>query len=348
MTTRNNNSSRFTRRQLLTAIPGLAILAAGVACGDDDNNNAGGTPTATAESTPGGAGNATPTTTGESAFPVTIEHELGSTTVESAPTRIVAAGFNEADFLLAFGIVPVGVRDFVGEFPEETRPWAADLIGDAAPVDIGGMEIDFEQVAQLEPDAILAVYAFLDENSYGLLSGIAPTVTAPAGGATWQEQTMITGRVLGQEERAAEIVAEIDQRFADVAAEHPEFQEKTLALLWGVGEPGEGYTLLEPSDLRAQIFYNMGFTPPETTGSISNEQAALIDQDVIAVFGWTEEDLAEDELFQGLSAVQAGRVVYVGGWETEMAGALGFGSPLSIPYAIELAAPLLAEAIQAG
>src|SRR5690606_29369791 len=122
----------------------------------DDDNGDESTPTTTGENTPAGTSDPSPTTTGDAAFPVTIEHEFGSTTVESAPTRIVAAGFNEADFLLAFGIVPVGVRDFIGEFPEETRPWAVDLIGDAAPVDIGGTEIDFEQVAQLEPDAILA------------------------------------------------------------------------------------------------------------------------------------------------------------------------------------------------
>ena len=57
------------------------------------------------------------------AFPVTIEHAFGSTTIPAAPQRVVTIGFNEADFALALGVVPVGVRDFIGEYPEEGRPW---------------------------------------------------------------------------------------------------------------------------------------------------------------------------------------------------------------------------------
>ena len=55
--------------------------------------------------------------------------------------------------------------------------------------------------------------------------------------------------------------------------------------------------------------------------------------------------MASNPLFQGLRAVQDGRVTYVA-WESDLAGALGFSSPLSIPYAIDLAAPLLAETLE--
>ncbi len=319
-----NPAVHSTRRQFIKGVGAVALAGLLAACGSEKDPE--------------------PTAEASDAFPVTIDHEFGSTTIEQTPTRIVAAGFNEVDFILAFGETPVGVRDFIGTYPEDTRPWAVDLIGDTELPVIGGNEIDFELVASLNPDVIMAVYAFLDEGAYTNLSGIAPTVAGPAGGATWKEQTLITGRALGKETRAEEIVREVDQRFADAAGAHPEFAGKTLAIVWGVGDPGSGYTLLEEADLRAQFFYNLGFVPPPLTGEISPEQANVIDQDLIVVFGWTEADLASDALFQGLTAVQEGRVVYFA-WESDLAGALGFSSPLSIPYAIDLAAPALAAAL---
>ena len=42
------------------------------------------------------------------AFPVTIEHALGTTTIEEEPTRVVAVGYAEADYPLSLGVVPVG------------------------------------------------------------------------------------------------------------------------------------------------------------------------------------------------------------------------------------------------
>ncbi|MGE3962261.1 MAG: ABC transporter substrate-binding protein [Dehalococcoidia bacterium] len=338
----------LTRRQFLAGLGSAAAAAAFLAaCGDGDDPapaSATGSASGGEASTPTVPATETSPST-PAAFPVTIEHEFGSTTIEHAPSRIVAAGFNEVDFLLAFGVVPVGVRDFLGSYPEETRPWAVDLIGDTEVIVIGGQEIDFELVAGLNPDLIMAVYAFLDEGAYQALSGIAPTVTASQGGATWQEQTLITGRALGQQARAEEILAGIEERFGAVSTEHPEFAGKSLAILWGIGDPGVQYRLLPPTDLRAQFFYNMGFVAPEKTGEISPEEVNLLDQDLLAVFGWSEEAMAEHPLFQGLAAVQEGRVTYVA-WDSDLAGALGFSSPLSIPYAVDLAVPVLAETLR--
>jgi hypothetical protein len=48
--------------------------------------------------------------------------------------------------------------------------------GEALPT-VGAAEIDVEAVAALEPDLIVGIYSFMDEATYELLSGIAPTVT---------------------------------------------------------------------------------------------------------------------------------------------------------------------------
>jgi iron complex transport system substrate-binding protein len=46
-----------------------------------------------------------------SAFPVTIEHKYGSTTIEEAPERVAVVGLREQDALLGLGIVPVATTE---------------------------------------------------------------------------------------------------------------------------------------------------------------------------------------------------------------------------------------------
>ena len=53
-----------------------------------------------------------------------------------------------------------------------------------------------------------------------------------------------------------------------------------------------------------------------------------------------------DPVFRAIPAVQQGRVAYLGPFETEFAAALGYSSPLSLPYAIDTVAPQLDAALQ--
>ncbi|HJE11775.1 MAG TPA: iron-siderophore ABC transporter substrate-binding protein, partial [Corynebacterium glutamicum] len=46
------------------------------------------------------------TSTGDSVFPVSIEHEFGTTTIDDVPERIVTLGVTDADIVLALGTVP--------------------------------------------------------------------------------------------------------------------------------------------------------------------------------------------------------------------------------------------------
>ncbi|MDO5730562.1 hypothetical protein [Corynebacterium sphenisci] len=62
----------------------------------------------------------------EGAFPVTIEHAFGETTIEEAPQRVVALGHSDVDPLLALGVTPVWVRAWTSEGP---LPWQEPLIG---------------------------------------------------------------------------------------------------------------------------------------------------------------------------------------------------------------------------
>jgi iron complex transport system substrate-binding protein len=310
-------------------------LVAACGGGDDDGDDT--------SSAPGESG-AAAAVDGE--FPVTVEHRYGTTEIPEAPERVVTAGFNDADYALAFGVVPVGVRDFIGTFDEDARPWAQEALGGATPEKVSDSDgvLNYEEIAGARPDLILA-YSYLEEAEYETLSQIAPTVVEPNIGTLWEAHTRDVGRALGQPERAEEIVAEVNEHFDAARTTYPEFEGVTLAIQFGV-EP-ESYYLIEPGDPRIGLFTSLGFVMPETTGEISREQVDLLDQELLVVIG-DEEAYGSDELLQGLDAVQEGRVVYLGGFETDFAGALGFDSPLSLPYAVDVVAPLLAEALASG
>lgn len=324
----------------------LVAAAALTACG-------GGTSTTTADSdTASGSASSvtsTPSDPLESAaaaetFPVTIEHMFGETVVPEPPERVVTLGFNGQDFTLALGVVPVGIREYLA-YDYESRPWAQDLLPEESIPTVGGEEIDIEGVAALDPDVIVAIYSFIDEDLYALLSDIAPTVAQPGeyevGGTPWQEQLRMTGRALGREDRAGATVEEVEALFAEAREAHPEFEGRTVAVaFWFEGE----FFILEPQDLRARFFQDLGFAMPETTGAISAEQLSLLDQDVLVVVGARPADLADNEVFKNLDVVQQGRTVHLGQFSDDFGGALGFGSPLSLPYALEVAVPRLADA----
>jgi iron complex transport system substrate-binding protein len=292
----------------------------------------------------GGSGEA-PAPAASGSFPVTLQHAFGPTTVPAAPARVVAVGFNDADFLLALGVVPVGVRDFVGAYDEAKRPWAQQALGGAQPEVVGAGDVEFEKVAALQPDLIMGVYSFMDQNTYDTLSRIAPTVAPPTTGdtaATWQEQTRTTGKALGREQQAEEVVAATEQVFADARAANPQLAGKQVAVDLVV----EGvHYLLGADDLRSQVFQGLGVTVPPTTETLSDETLSRLDGDAIVVIGATQAQLAGNAVFQNLAAVRSGKTVYTGGYESDFAGAIGFGSPLSLPVAVDDITPQLAAVL---
>jgi iron complex transport system substrate-binding protein len=282
------------------------------------------------------------------AWPVSIENRFGTTEVPARPQRVVTVGFNDQDFVLALGVPPVGVRENLGDYDADSRPWAADQLAGAELPTVGGQQIDVEAVAALRPDLIVGVYSFMDQATYDLLSGIAPTLAQTddhADGATpWQDQTLLTGRALGREDEAQELVDDVEGRFSAVAEEHPEFAGTTLAVDFaGVG--GSAHYLFGSDDLRTQFFSDLGFEVGDTSSAVSQEQLPVFDQDVLVGGGYTREEAVADPLFAGLDVVSSDRTVYLGDYTTDLMGALGYGSPLSLPYLLDrLEQPLAAAA----
>ncbi len=346
----------ISRRALLAGALGLGASALLAACGGDDgdgeptNTAAAGDdepePTATEDAADEAASEPTATadaSADEAAFPVTIDHAFGSTTIDEAPARVVSVDWNGADFALAVGVTPVGVREWLGGYPFQTRPWAQDEQGGVELETVGGAELDFEQIAALQPDLIIGLYAHLTEEVYATLSQIAPTIAHPSTETeiSWEEQMLLTGRALGHEEEAAEIVAGVEERYEDARSEHPEFDGLTAAF---VSFGPDGFWIFEAIDVRTQFLTSLGFQLPEETGQFSHEQADALELDA-AVAVVPREQFESDPLYGELDIVSAGRVIYLDDWTNDLAAAIGFNSPLSLGYLLDGIVPMLAAAV---
>jgi iron complex transport system substrate-binding protein len=315
--------------RLAAVLAALALSLALAACGGDDE----------------GADEqaATPAPESASAFPVTVEHKFGTTEIEQAPERVVAIGYTDQDPVLALGVVPLGVGDFLGGYDWRTRPWAQDALGGQQPKVVGGQEINFEAVAAQRPDLIFAINAGLQKGDYERLSQIAPTVAQSGDyidfGMPWDEQTLLVGQALGREDQARQVVEDVKAKFKAAREAHPEWQGRTAILAYG---GPDGYGAYATQDTRSRFLSDLGFKTPEAIDRLagdsffvqfSQEQFRLMDEDVVVMYG-AEKDILANPVFKRLDAVKEGRVIYVD-LTDQFAGAIGFASALSLPYLVD-------------
>ncbi|WP_022927903.1 iron-siderophore ABC transporter substrate-binding protein [Patulibacter americanus] len=332
--------SPHRRRLLPHLLLALAALLSGLilaACGGGSDDEA----TTT-------KGTAAPGAT--DAFPAKVTHKYGTTTVPKAPERVVAVGYNDQDFALALGVVPVGARQFQAGIDITRRPWAQASLKGARPELVGAEELNLERIASLRPDLILGIYSGMTKDEYDRLSQIAPTVAQTADhvdfGVPWPEQARATGQALGRTARAKEVVADVEADLAEAKGVE-DFSDRTLVLASG----GKEFSAFASADLRTRLFTSLGFTTPKAIddlagkqfyASISQERLDLLDADVLVIYG-KQAELERQPAFAALDVVKEGRVVYLDE-SGDLANALGFSSPLSIPYAVERFLPQLRAA----
>jgi iron complex transport system substrate-binding protein len=322
----------------------LLLVALIAGCGDDD------------EGSEREASGAAPAAAGEAAFPATVEHKYGTTTIERAPERVVVVGLREQDALLALGIVPVATTEWYGEHPGAIFPWATDELGDAPlPEVLSSTDgIQVEKVAAQRPDLILAVYSGLTQKEYDTLSKLAPVVAQPKGqvdwGSSWQDEITMVGAAVGKPDEAERLRAEAEAAIAAAAEANPDFEGQTAA----VATPYQGIYVYGPEDARSRFLVDLGFTfPPELEdvggedfgGQLSDERVDLLDVGALLWFADAEgaAELAKDSVYGKLDVHEEGRDIFLEEQGT-LYEATSFISVLSIPTLIEELVPKLAAA----
>ena len=314
---------------------------------------AGGTPeeSAPGESAPADSAQPSPA----EAFPRTIEHKFGTVTIPAQPRRVVSVGCSEHDVLLALGVIPVGVRDWYGNQPYATWPWAQDALGSATPEIIGSGALDMEAVVALQPDLIVGVSSGMSAEEYDLLSRIAPTLAQPGEyidyGTPWDEQTLFIGRALGLEDKAETVVSELKGRMQQIKNDNPAFIGASAAVAFLFQNSRGAYA---SQDTRSRILAQLGFKIPERYDelagdsfyiSISDELIELLDTDVVLwVTGSADglKDIRELPLRDTTRAYREGRELLL---DQLVSGAFSFASPLSISYVLDILVPGLTAAV---
>lgn len=294
------------------------------------------------------------------AFPVTVEHAFGETTIDAEPTRVVVVGYTEQDTLLALGVKPVGVTEWYGEQPYATWPWAQEALGDAAPEVLSADDgFQYERIAALDPDLIIGTNAGMDEGSYTTLSDIAPTI-AHSGDYTgyfepWDVQARNIGTALGKKDEVDDLIASIDEKFTAAKAEHPEFVGTKAIFLQNAFY--DGAAIAYQNGLSTDFLTDLGFVvpseidafaPPEGGGqaNIPRENLSVLNSADVLLWGTeSPEDrtaLEQEAVYQNLDAVKNNKLVFTDG---VTAGAIYFTSVLSLPYVIDKMTPAFASTL---
>jgi iron complex transport system substrate-binding protein len=283
-----------------------------------------------------------------------IETKFGPVTPPAEPQRVVALGWGDAETALALGVQPVGAADWLAFGGEGVGPWAEGIY-DAEPKILGTLELSYEEVAALNPDLILDVKSSGDQDRYDKLSEIAPTVGIPEGGDSYttgmDRQVTMIGQALGVQDKAEQLLAEVDAQFTTAAAEFPQFEGKTVT---AAAFSGNGWGAYIGETDRVQFLQRLGMQnnpavdaaePDGFSVPISDESLDLMDADLLVVspIGTTKDEIEQNKLFRQVPAVQDGRYVILD--DPDISKAYSTNSTLSIGYALDKVPSLMAEAL---
>lgn len=235
------------------------------------------------------------------AFPVTITHAFGETTITEKPERVATVSWANQEAALALGVVPVGMPAVTwgDDDGDGVLPWVEtklEELGAETPVLFDETEgIDFEAVADTQPDVILAAYSGITQEDYDTLSKIAPVVAYPdvAWGTTWQELTVINGTALGLRDEAEALVDELTAHIAELVSAYPAVAGKTTL-----------FSSFDATDLSQLGFYSLEDPRPLFLNDLGLVPAATVtEQSAESSEFWITNSTEEIERFEDLDVL---------------------------------------------
>lgn len=333
-------------KRLMGLIVSLALLTGILAgCAQTPADN-----TATPESTPS-APEATPPsetpetpepseTPEEAAWPRTITDAAGHEVVlEKKPERITLLHTYYMEHFLLLGEPPTAsaLGNALGQTETiETTEMFGPYLEGVEIMDLGSArEINLEAILESEPDVIVTFSAQggLDK-TYDQLVQIAPVVLLDYA-APWQDQLLDCAEVVGREDEAQSMIAEIEATLADTKEAMAQYADRTFALF-----RTDGKDFITRGD--AKYYETFGITKPEgypdTWETVSLEAVAgmnpyyIVFQHNYEAAAAFVESLESSSVWQSIDAVKNGRIYY---FEDSMNT---FG-----PLALRLTAEKLAE-----
>lgn len=298
------------------------------------------------------------------AFPITIEHAFGETTIEEEPKRVATLGWTDHDNALALGVVPVGATKLTwGGNEQGSSDWFDDRLEELdaeAPVrydDADGAPV--EEVAQTQPDLILATNSGITQAEYKKLSKLAPVVAYPDAAWTtpWQTSLEMAGEALGRGDLAAEVAAETEAAIEEAREQNPEILDKSVIFGFLSTADMSSVGFYTPQDPRVAILNDLGMTNPPVIeklsedgqfyGTVSAERATELESDVFLTYAEKKDDLQtfeDHKLLGAIPAIESGHAYAQ--LDKELGLAVTNPSPLSLPVIVEDFLPHLVAAAE--
>ncbi len=332
------------RAPRLVALAAATLLIGGLAaCGEDSDSES------------SGSGDFSP---------ITIEHALGTTTIDEKPQRVATVAWANHEVPLALGVVPVGMAaaNFGDDDGDGLLPWVTEKLEELdaeVPVLFDETDgIDFEAVADTEPDVILAGYSGLTQEDYDTLSEIAPVVAYPEGpwATSWRDMIEINSAGMGMADEGEELIADLEQEITDTVGEYPQLEGAATMFLTHVDTTDlSEVSFYTPYDTRSAFFEDLGLSTPASvqevstdpekfSGTISAEQIDTLDDvELIVTYGDQElvDALNADPLLSQMPAVKNGAIVLL---PDNPLGTAANPTPLAISWVLEDYVAMLAEA----
>ena len=298
--------------------------------------------------------NTASTETSEQQYPITIKHAYGETVIEEKPERVATIAWANHDVALALGVVPVGfsAANYGVQDDSGLLPWTAEKLkelGEENPniyQDTDGL--DYEAIADSNPDVILAAYSGITQEEYDTLSQIAPVVAFKETPwvTSWRDQVTLNAAGMGMEKEGQQLIKDTEKLIADKANEYSVIKGKKAAFgMFNVTDLSKFY-VYTPADPRGEFLEDLGMSFPESVQKqvtddsfyieLSAENAdALKDVEIFIAYGddTTLAALQADPILGKVPAIEKGNVVIVED-NTPLAAA-GNPNPLSIEYTID-------------
>ncbi len=336
-------------RSLALAVSLGALSLTGCSTGSTDSGDGAGTSSTKAEA---------------DAFPVTIKHAFGETTIDKEPTRVATLGWSDQDHVAALGVVPVGATKITygGNKNGSTDFFdaAVEELGGEAPARYDDTDgIPFAEVAKVSPDLILATNSGLTKGDYDKLTKIAPVVAFPEVPwvTPWRSSLETIGKALGRSDEAEKVLKETEATISSAKDEYSDMEGKTFMLTYLSTTDLSTVGIYGSEDTRVQFLRDFGLEdapsvakvvkPGEFYGTISADEADTLASDVVLAFtdeGGTLETFEKHPQVSKIPAFANGNVYTEA--DTVVSEAITNPTPLSIPVVIETVLPKLDAAVQ--
>ncbi|GLB59743.1 ABC transporter substrate-binding protein [Cytobacillus sp. NCCP-133] len=250
----------------------------------------------------------------------TVEHAMGTTTLEKTPEKVVILTNEGTEALLSMGVTPVGaVQSWTGD------PWYEHIADQMKDVQVVGTEseVNVEAIAALQPDLIIG-NKMRQEKIYDQLNSIAPTIFAETLRGNWKENFELYAKAINKEEAGNKVIADYDSRIEEIKTSLGDKLNQEVSIVRFMAGDVRIY---HKDSFSGVILDQIGLARPESQNvddfaekNATKERIPAMDGDVLFYFTYEtgddkasqlEKEWIEDPLFKNLKVAQEGKVYKV-------------------------------------